>query len=132
MPELFIRPSLNDHHAVADLLAPSAFPARRPISRLVLSAQDVARRPAFSELAAKSGTALVIDPMTMLVPAPIDPNDPWVQSVPFGNAEALSPDQLGSPFLLDRLVDQVVEFQVEQGATAIIPPYFLRPATGLS
>src|SRR5215211_8278033 len=96
MPELFIRPSLDDHHVVADLLAPSAFPSRRPISRLVLSAQDVVRRPVFSELAAKSGTPLVIDPMTMLVPAPIDPRDPWVQSVPLGHAEARSPDQLRS------------------------------------
>src|SRR5215211_1438779 len=124
MPELFIRPSLDDHHVVADLLAPSAFSSWRPISRLVLSAQDVVCRPGFSELAAKSRTPLVIGSMTILVPAPIDPRDPWVQSVPFGHAEARSPDQLGNPFLLEQLVDQVVEFQVEHGATAIIPPYF--------
>jgi len=53
--ELLIRPSFNDHKVVADLLAPTAPGAGRPISRLVLSAQDVARRGELAEVAAKSG-----------------------------------------------------------------------------
>jgi hypothetical protein len=124
MAELLIRPSLNDHQAIADLLAQGALPGRRPISRLVVSAQDAARRPQFSELAAESGTPLWIDPMTTLLQAETDKADPWVEKVPFGRSDPLPSDQLANPFLLDALVAEVLEFQVDQGATAVVPPYF--------
>ncbi len=122
--ELLIRPAVNDHKVVADLLAPAPGQAARPVSRLVLSAQDAVRAPIFAELAAKTGTPLLIDPMTYLLQAPTDPADPWVGEVAFGRAEALDAVAMVDPFAIDRLVAAVVEFQVEQGASAIIPPYF--------
>jgi hypothetical protein len=123
-PELLIRPSLNDHKVVEDLLAPSAGHGPRPISRLVLNAADAPRQPAFSELAAKSGTSLVIDPLTTLLQCEVDPNDPWVQEVDFGRAKALDAQSLSNPFVLDKLVAEIVEFQITNGASVVIPPYF--------
>jgi len=122
--ELLIRPSLNDHKVLADLLAPSAPGAGRPISRLVLSAQDVARRSDIAELAAKTGTPLLIDPMTVLFQGPLAAEDHWVDKVPFGRAEAYAPEQLANPFILDAIVAESLSFQVERGASAIIAPYF--------
>jgi hypothetical protein len=122
--ELLIRPSLNDHKVVEDLLAPSSGLGSRPISRLVLNAPDAPRQPAFSELAAKSGTSLIIDPLTTLLQCEVDPDDPWVGEVDFGRADALDPKHLANPFTLDKLVAEILEFQVENGATVVIPPYF--------
>jgi hypothetical protein len=122
--ELLIRPSLNDHRVIEDLLAPSTAFGHRPISRLVLAAPDVTRRPAFGELAAKSGTPLIVDPLTTLLQCEVDPADPWVREVDFGRADPVEPELLANPFTLDKLVAEVVKFQVEAGATVVIPPYF--------
>jgi hypothetical protein len=124
MSELFIRPSFNDHNAVGDLLYPTAFSADRSISRLVLNPWDAARQAQFGELAAKSGTPIVIDPMTPLFQSEVGPQDAWVKHVPYGKTEAVAPSLLVNPFVLEQIVAEVVEFQVEQGATLIVPPYF--------
>lgn len=124
MSELLIRPSLGDHKVLADLLAPSPMGGRRPIDRLVLNAHDVARSDELLEAAKRSGTPVMVDPLTMLLPGQIGPDDPWVVHVPFGQAEAVTDDLLTNPFWLDDLVAKVVEFQVDRGATAIIAPYF--------
>jgi len=123
-PELLIRPTLNDHEEVADLVAPGGGGAGRPITRLVVNAQDVVRRPEFSEIAASSGTPLLIDPMTMLLQAEIDPQDAWVRHVSYGRSESSSAESFLNALTLDTLVAEVIQFQVEQGATAIVPPYF--------
>jgi hypothetical protein len=124
MAELLIRPSVGDHTVLADLLTPNLFDGGRPVDRLVLNAQDAARRVALVEAAQKSGTPLLVDPLTVLLQEEIDPADPWVERVSFGRAEKLTPTELLSPFRLDQLVAEAVEFQVEHGATAIMPPYF--------
>lgn len=123
-PELLIRPSLRDHKTLGDLLAPARPGAARPLSRLVLSAQDAARNPQLRELAVKSGTPVLIDPMTLLFQGPVAADDPWVKDVSFGRADAYTAERLANPFVLDTIVAGSLEFQVEQGATAIIPPYF--------
>ncbi len=124
MPELLIRPSHGDHLVLEDLLAPSPLSVRRPIDRIVLSAHHAAHDERLLEAARKSGAPLLVDPLTMLLQDPVDSDDPWVRLLPFGRAEALSAEELSSPFVLDEIVTQVVEFQVERGATTIIPPYF--------
>lgn len=123
-PELLIRPSVNDHKVVADLLAPAGPGVGRPLSRLVLSAQDAARNSEFRNLAAKSGTPVLIDPMTILFQGKVAADDPWVADVSFGRANAYTAQQLANPFILDAILAQSLEFQVDHGATAIIPPYF--------
>ena len=122
--ELLVRPSFNDHKVVADLLAPAGPGVRRPLSRLVLSAQDAARRADFADLAAKNGTPLLIDPMTVLLQGQVAPDDPWVREVPYGRAEAVTAATLANPFFLDVLIAESLRFQVEHGASAIIAPYF--------
>lgn len=121
MADLLIRAGVNDHLALANLLAPS--PLGRPLSRVVVSAQDVARQPLLAETAAKAGLPLVVDPMTFLAPPEIDPQDPWAE-LPFGEAASWSAEDLASEFRLERLVHEAVKFQFEQGATVMVPPYF--------
>ena len=124
MLELLIRPTHGDHLVLEDLLAPSPLHEHRPIDRIVLSAHDAARDERLLEAARKSGAPLVIDPLTMLLQDHIDPDDPWVRLVPFGRATALHADEISSPFALEEIVAQTIEFQVDRGATTIIPPYF--------
>jgi hypothetical protein len=124
MSELLIRPTHGDHLVLEDLLAPSPVSPRRSIDGIVLCAHDAARDERLLEAARKSGAPLLVDPLTMLLQDPVDPDDPWVRLLPFGRAEALRAEELSSPFVLDEIVAQTVEFQVERGATTIIPPYF--------
>jgi hypothetical protein len=128
LPELLIRPSLGDHKVLADLLAPS--PVGRPIDRVVFNAQDVVRSQDLLETAKQAGTPILIDPLTMLLQTETDPNDPWARHVPYGQAEALPPAMLSTPFIMDELIAQAVEFQAEHGATAIIAPYFYADGPG--
>jgi len=124
MPELLIRASLGDHKVLADLLAPNPLGGRRPMDRLVLNAHDIARSDELLEAAKRSGTPVIVDPLTMLLQGQIDPHDPWVVHVPFGQAEAVTDNLLTNPFWLDELVAKAVEFQVDRGATAVVVPYF--------
>ncbi len=124
IPELLIRPAHGDHLTLEDLLAPSTLYARRPIDRIVLGAHTAARDERLLDAARKSGVPLIVDPLTMLLQSDIDPEDPWVRHVPFARAEALTAVELASPFVLDEIVAQTLEFQIDRGATTIIPPYF--------
>lgn len=124
MSELLIRPSHDDHAVLANLMAPNPLDGHRPIDRLVVNAHDAVRSPLLVETAEHSGTPVIIDPLTMLLQSAVDPSDPWVRHVPYAVTDALDPDALGNPFTLEKLVSQIVEFQVERGATAVVAPYF--------
>jgi hypothetical protein len=125
--ELMIRPGANDHEVIKDLLAPSAgavlMPgARSLIDRLVLDAHVAALRPDFVEAADSAGVPVLIDPLTFFLQGELREKDRWAQ-LPFGDASKLVPTDLSDPFRREALVASVVDFQLEQGATAIIPPY---------
>ena len=90
----------------------------------MLAAQDVARRNELAEVAAKSGTPLLIDPMTILFQGVLAADDPWATHVPFGRSEGYTPEALENPFVLDSIVAGSLQFQVDHGASAIIAPYF--------
>lgn len=60
----------------------------------------------------------------MLLQGETDPGDPWARCVSYGRASAIGAERLADPFWLDGLVASVVEFQIENGASAIVPPYF--------
>ncbi|MEJ7784890.1 MAG: hypothetical protein WKF96_08810 [Solirubrobacteraceae bacterium] len=127
MSELLIRPSHNDHLIIADLLSPAGAAllqtVRRPISRLVLDAPLAASERQYRDAAADSGTAVLIDPLTPLVQAPVDPQVSWAK-LPFAQADALADDLISNAFFLNRLVEQTVSFQIEHGASAVVAPYF--------
>jgi hypothetical protein len=125
--ELLIRPALNDHEVVADLLAPGGAAVmigkHRPlISRLVVEAPIAARRPQFAEAAAGAGIPFLVDPLTPLLQGDLRDDDSWAKLL-FGRAPQAQPDDYSHLGDQERLVDEVVEFEVEHGATAIVPPY---------
>lgn len=125
--ELLIRPGSNDHQVVADLLAPGGASALLPtgrqlISRLVVDAHVASQRPLFAQAAAGAGIPYLIDPLTHLLQGEVRPDDRWAR-LPFGHAAALSPSDLVSDEARRAIVEAVVDFQVEAGATAVIPAY---------
>jgi hypothetical protein len=122
MTDLLIRASLNDHLVVNDLLAPGAGPrlSRRPLfDQLVADAHVADARPVLSDLARGAGIPYLVDPDTTFLQTEVDPVDRWAQ-LPFASAAALRPGEINT----DQLVASVVEFQLDKGATVIIPPYF--------
>lgn len=125
--ELLIRPGRNDHRMVEDLVAPGAsgrgLGVRPPIGRLVLDAPVVASRPQFAEAAVAAGLPVLVDPMTFLLQQPTDPDNAWSR-LPFATADALDPESLADRGRRRRLVARAVDFQLQHGATIIVPPYF--------
>jgi hypothetical protein len=127
MPELLIRPGANDHEVISDLLTPGAgailLPGARPlINRLVLDAHVAKARPVFAQTAEHAGVPVLVDPLTIYLQGELREADKWSQ-LPFGEARKLTADELSNPFRREKLVSEVVAFEIEQGATAIIPPY---------
>lgn len=133
MTELLIRPSHNDHLAMADLLVPAdsalVGSVRRPISRLVVDAPLALAFSQYREAAAESGTPLIIDPLTTLLQVDTDPAIGWAK-LPYARNDAYNPELLTNTFLLRELVERCVEFQVQQGASGIVAPYFYAKGTG--
>lgn len=127
MPELLVRPGINDHEVIKDLLAPGAgtilLPRARPlIDRLVLDAQVAEARADFAEAARDAGLPVLVDPLTIYLQGELREADKWV-GLPFGEARKVTAEELSNPFKREALVARVVEFEVSRGATAIIPPY---------
>jgi hypothetical protein len=125
--ELVIRPALNDHEVVADLLAPGGrgimVGRQRPLaSRLVIDAPVAARRPQYAEAAAGAGIPFLVDPLTPLLHGVQREEDPWSR-LPFGRAGVVPPADFASRTQRDEYVREVVDFQLAHGATAVIPPY---------
>ncbi|MGD1056734.1 MAG: hypothetical protein ABR992_04895 [Solirubrobacteraceae bacterium] len=126
MPELLIRPGINDHGVIQDLLAPGGaavfLPRSRPIiDRLVIDAHVAALRPQFADAAGSVGVPVLIDPLTPLWQGELREQDKW-SLLPFGRSRRLKPADLNQ-FTIEQLTAQAVTYQAERGATAIIPPY---------
>lgn len=123
MAELLIRASMKDHHVVNDLLAPASGPrlfhARPPIDQLVADAHVAAARPMLSDAAQAAGVPFLVDPNTPLLQSEVADDDRWT-TIPFAEARAIGPNEVDTK----RLVREVLEFELEQGATRIIAPYF--------
>jgi hypothetical protein len=122
MAQLLIRPSLNDHQVIADLLAPPPMPtirrSRPPIAQLVVDSHIAVQRPTFAESANEAGIPFLVDPTTMFLQSDVDRTSSWAK-LSFATARPLTVDEID----VDELIEQVVQFQVEQGATRIIAPY---------
>lgn len=125
MPELMIRPSHNDHRVVRSLLSGSFDGAGPPIGGLVLDAPLAAREAAYRHHASTAGVALLIDPLTHLAQSAQPAEDSWAR-LRLAPTRALSPAELqtGSGEMRT-LVMRTVDFQIDHGATAVIPPYVM-------
>lgn len=121
--QLLIRAGLNDHVVIGDLLAPGGdtwlSAQATVINQLVADAHVAAARPVLAETAQDAGVPYLVDPTTFLLQSHVADEDRFTK-LPFGASEALDPADID----VDRLVASVVEFQLDQGATAVIPPYF--------
>jgi hypothetical protein len=127
LSELLIRPGPNDHEVIQDLLAPGGvavfLPRARPLmDRLVLDAHVAKARPEFAEAATAAGVPVLVDPLTPFWQGELREKDKWAL-LPYGRASKLDASDFSNPFVRDAFVAQVVEFQLERGATAVIPPY---------
>lgn len=125
--ELLIRPALNDHEVVADLLAPGGtaimIGKHRPIvSRLVVDAPVVAKRPQFAEAAAGAGIPFLVDPLTSLLQGETREEDPWAK-LAFATHKRVEAAAFGDRESRAEFVARVIDFELEHGATGIIPPY---------
>jgi len=125
MAELVLRARHNDHVVLTELLTdPSALPPRlaRLVRRVVVDATAVVNQPAFAAAARASGTQLLIDPQTHFMTTAQAPGDSWAR-LPYATGAAMDPRVLLDPVLRNQWIEEVVEFQLDHGATAIIPPY---------
>lgn len=112
-----------DHLVVGDLLKPATVPRlvgrHTPIDVLVADAHVAEARPTLSESAQGAGVPFLVDPNTPLLQSVVAEDDRWAK-LPFAQAAALRPGEVDT----DELVARVVDFQLDKGATRIIPPYF--------
>lgn len=125
--ELLIRPGHQDGRVIADLLAPGGagrtLGARCPISRLVLDAAIAHAQPGLAENAHAAGVSVVVDPMTFLLQCQTDPDKAWSR-LPFADAAPRVAADFGDASRRRDLVRAAVDFQVINGATGVVPPYF--------
>ena len=126
MSELFLRPAHNDHRLIETILSTTTGVRRLrgPFSRLVLDAPVAASQPVFVEAANASGTPVLIDPLTFFLQSDVESGDAW-ERLPFGRAGAMSVRELSERGVQRDLVSEVVDFELQYGATAIVAPYLL-------
>lgn len=124
MAELLIRASSQDAalmRRIYGLDGPTVAPARP--SRIVVDAHVPLSRGGggISSTARRAGVPFLIDPQTYYLQGTQHPADSWA-NLPFGHAEALSAREFDTA-LQDWLVANVVDYQIEHGATTVISPY---------
>jgi hypothetical protein len=132
--ELLIRPGLNDHEVVADLLAEgeasSLVPSStRPIDRLVVDAHIATRRPQFAVAAQSAGMPFMIDPLTHFWQGAVRDTGAWT-GLPYARREALDPERLAHPLTREELIAEVIDCELELGATAVVCPYVYARSPG--
>jgi hypothetical protein len=123
MAQLLIRAAMNDHLVVNDLVVPSIRPLpagrRRVLSHIVADAHVAAARPSLADTARGAAVPYVVDPDTTLMQSEVATTDRWTK-LPYAIARAVAAGEVDS----DELAAQIVEFQLEHGATVVMPGYF--------
>lgn len=120
MAELLIRAGFQDASMLPRVLGAEG--DGLPRVRVVVDAHVAARRPEFAMAANVAGAPLLVDPQTYLLQDHQPSGDPWCR-LPFGIPGKLEPRDMTTT-RIDQLIESVAQFQLEHGATAIIPPYF--------
>jgi hypothetical protein len=123
MPDLVIRVGANDEALLRRMYGTnSGPPAARTPHRLVVDAHVAQRTQEIGLTARTAGVPFLVDPQTYYLQDVQHAADPWAR-LPFANPGALTPHDFTSQAAQDRLVEQVIEYQVTNGATAVIAPY---------
>src|SRR5258708_5933597 len=124
--ELLIRAGRDDHFVVAALCAPATTGLRLarpvPFSAVVTDAPVAVARPQLREKVEAAAVPYIVDPATFLLQDEQAPDQPWAR-LPFAVPGKLQPGDLSSGHKQDELIDRVITFQREQGATILVPPY---------
>lgn len=124
----FVRAGHNDNLVVDQLAAPAAsgLPfgrGRVPMDALVLDATSAASRPSFRDSCEAAGLPLMIDPLTHLFQDEQEPGKGW-SALSYAGAVKAHPDEFDSAGVQDELIERVLTFQLDHGATTLIAPYF--------
>lgn len=120
MAELLIRAAYQDAALLPRVLGTAG--DGLPRVRVVVDAHVADRTPAIAAAANLAGAPLLVDPQTYLLQDRQPVTDPWCR-LPFGHSDMLGPDGMTAK-RIDALIESVIQFQLEHGATAVIPPYF--------
>lgn len=123
MSELILRGRHNDHRVLEELLSPGgvSLDHRARLRRVVIEA-TVAGQSVFSRAAADASLQLLIDPYTPLVRSRQAPVDAWAR-LPFAGPQPMTLSDLMASEIRRLFVREVVDFQIQHGATGIIPAY---------
>lgn len=126
--DLFVRAGRADNRVIDELVAPATaglpFGGRRvPMRALVLDAPTAAAQAGLRESAQSAGIPLLIDPLTHLFQDEQAPSSGWA-ALDFADSRTFSPSQFTSDAALDQLIHRTLSFQLEHGASVLIPPYF--------
>jgi hypothetical protein len=120
-PQLLIRPDRQDTKVIEDLLAPGGGPrslvGRPAIGAVVIDATHAVERPEFADAAANSGIAALIDPLTFGLQVSPSSTSAFAKLPYAGRA-------IEGDFNLDLVVDELLDFELANGATVVVPPYF--------
>ncbi len=122
--DLLVRAGRNDHTVIDHFLTPSSagiFGASQPVDAVVADATVAVARPQLRRITSDAGVPYVIDPVTPLLQSEQPADDNWA-SLPFAQTEPLLITDLNE-YLLDEIIEKVISFQREAGATHLIPPY---------
>jgi len=90
--------------------------------RITVDAHVAATTPRISAAARQAGAPLLVDPQTHYLQALQHRDDPWAQ-LPFADWQAQAVVDLLDAARQDELAAKAVSFQLEHGASAVIPPY---------
>ncbi|SOC49941.1 hypothetical protein SAMN05660748_2675 [Blastococcus aggregatus] len=124
--DLLIRAGREDHKVIERLCAPATAglwtPRALPLTGVVTDAHVAVERPSLRETAELAAIPFLIDPLTPLLTDEQVPGKGWA-GLPYAHPEKVSAADLSHHALQDELIDQVIAFQREQGATVLIPPY---------
>ncbi|ASW88162.1 MULTISPECIES: hypothetical protein [Mycobacterium] len=126
--DLFVRAGRNDNRVIEELMAPATagvpFAGRRvPMRTLVIDAPTAAVQPALREAAEAAGLPLLIDPLTHLFQDEQAPASAWA-TLEFAAPQAHTAQHFADDSAIATLVQQSLAFQLDHGASILVPPYF--------
>ncbi len=119
MAELIVRVSAQDAPLIGHVL--SGRPEGRP-HRIVVDAHTALACPQIVAAATVAGLPVLVDPQTFYLQDWQHPKDAWA-CLPFARAAAQTPADLLRPGVAEAIAHDVINYQLDRGATMLIPPY---------